>query len=121
MTDIEKTKEFLARQNYMVLAVVCEDGTPWATPVKIQDRGEKSFEWDSRTDTVHSQAIAHNSAVAITLFEKLDDSQFGFYAKGTARVVEDKGNGLARYRVDISQSWVNDETFVKREVEITGN
>ena len=119
MTDNGKVKEFLSRQGYMVLAVVLEDGTPWAVPVRIQARDNKGFEWDSKMSTVHSQAIEKNPAISITIFEKLEDSQFGFYAKGRARIVETKDNDFARYRLDIEQAWVNDETFVKREVGLT--
>ena len=119
MTDNEKVKEFLSRQGYMVLAVVCDDSSPWAVPVKIQAHDDKGFEWDSKMSTEHSRAIEKNPAVSITIFEKLEDSQIGFYAKGTAKVVETKDNDFARYRIDVERAWINDETFVKREVNLT--
>jgi hypothetical protein len=43
----------------------------------------------------------------------------GFYAKGTARMSEDTGDGYANYAVTIDQAWVNDETFVKREFDLS--
>lgn len=119
MSDNEKVQDLLSRQGYMVLAVVCDDGTPWAVPVKIQARDDKGFEWDSKMSTVHSQAIEKNPAASITIFEKLEESQFGFYAKGRARIIETKGDDFARYRFDVEQAWVNDETFVKREVSLS--
>lgn len=119
MEDRRILEVFLGRQGYMVLAVVLEDGTPWAVPVRIQARDDKGFEWDSKMSTVHSQAIEKNSAASITIFEKLEDLQFGFYAKGRAQIIETKDNDFARYRFDVEQAWINDETFVKRKVKLT--
>ena len=117
MMDIEKVREFLQGQTHMVLAVTLEDGTPWAVPVRIQKWQGREFEWDSRLDTVHSQAIAARPATAITLFQKAADAQIGFYASGRAELVEQKGE-YGRYRFTVERAWLNDETFVKREVEI---
>jgi len=118
MNDSEKTKQFLSEQAHMVLAVVLADGTPWAVPVSIKRWEGNEFEWDSRLDTLHSQAIAKNPDVAVTLFEKKPDSQFGFYAVGQV-AFETRENGYGRYRFTAKQCWINDETFVKREVSFS--
>ena len=116
MTDKEKLEQFLNEQKHMVLAVTLDDGTPWAVPVRIKLYWECAFEWESKLDAVHSKAIAKRSDIAITVFDKSGDSQIGFYAKGKAELVEEFKPEYGRYRFIASHCWMNDETFVKREV-----
>lgn len=118
MNDTEKTKQFLDKQEYMVLAVTLDDGTPWAVPVRIRERdGHRIFEWDSALETVHSKALQARPDMAITIFQKLEDSQIGFYAKGRGELVEEFKPGFGRYRFTAERAWINDETFVKRELQ----
>lgn len=119
MIDSERTRQFLSSQNYMVIAVTLPDGTPWAVPVRIQKWEGGKFEWDSKLDTVHSQALATQPRMAITIFEKDGDKQLGFYAKGKGGVVVQRDDGFGRYQFTVEKSWINDETFTKREVDIT--
>lgn len=119
MNDDEKAKQFLSKQKYMVVAVTLDDGTPWAVPVRIQRWEGNEFEWDSKLDTVHSQAIAARPEMAITVFQKFEDSQIGFYARGRGELVEETKPGFGRYRFTAEQCWLNDETFVKREVQLS--
>lgn len=118
MNDNEKMNRFLATQEYMVIAVVGQDGSPWALPVKIQRQDGNQFEWDSRLDTLHSQALVDRPQMAVTMFEKDDDTQIGFYATGRGELIEDRGDGYGRYRFTAEQCWINDESFVKRPVDI---
>lgn len=118
MDDNEKAKLFLEDQQYMVLAVTLSDGTPWATPVRIQRQEGNVFEWDSVLTTEHSKAIAMNPKMAITIFQKMENSQTGIYAKGNGELVEETKPGFGRYRFTAEQCWLNDETFVKREVSL---
>lgn len=117
MDDVKATDEFLSQQQYMVIAVVADNGNPWAVPVRIQTRNGWQFEWDSRRDTVHSSAIEKHSDIAITIFDKQPQYEFGFYAIGRAELVEEKGE-YGRYRFIARQAWVNDHTFVKREITL---
>lgn len=118
MNDTEKTKQFLSEQQFIVLAVTLDDGTPWATPVKIQKQDGNVFEWDSHIETEHSKALIACPDMAITVFQKQEDSQIGFYAKGTGECVETKEHGIGRYRFTVKEAWLNDETFVKRAVTL---
>jgi hypothetical protein len=119
MTDNQKLLQFLSSQNYMVIAVVSKDGTPWAVPVKIQRWAGKEFEWDSALKTMHSQVLKDHPEMAITIFQKKTDSQIGFYAKGKGRLVEEFKPGFGRYRFTADECWMNDETFVKRKVSLS--
>lgn len=118
MTDKEKLEQLFSEQNYMILAVTLDDGTPWAVPVRIKLRWELAFEWESSLDTIHSKAIAKHPEIAVTIFDKTDELQVGFYAKGTAELVEEYKPGYGRYKFVAGQCWINDETFVKREVSL---
>ena len=117
MSDEQVVKQFLDNQQFMVVAVTRDDGSPWAVPVRILRHEGAIFAWDSHVDTVHSQAIARGSAVAITIFSAESGQQVGFYAEGTATVNE-KGDGFARYTFTASKAYLNDATFVKREVRL---
>lgn len=106
----------------MTIAVTLDDGTPWATPVRIKKwNGTNVFEWESKVATQHSQAIAVRPSVALSMWTPESESteQFGFYAQATAEQVGQAGeDGIARYRATVVRSWINDATFVKREVVV---
>ena len=116
MNDQQKLEQFSNRMQHMVIAVTLNDDTPWSTPVSIKRREGSVFEWDSHPETVHSKALATHPQIAMTMFEKTNDGQFGLYCKANAEVVEPKEHGLMRYRLTVTQAWINDETFKKREV-----
>ena len=119
MNDQEKVNDFLTRVEYMVLAVTLADDSPWAVPVRLRLREGNIFEWDSKLDTLHSHALSEHPSIAVTLFEKTEKTQFGVYAVGEAKLVEAKEHGLGRYRFVAEKIWINDETFQKREVELS--
>ena len=116
MSDEQKVKDLLATQEYMTLAVTLDDGTPWAVPVKTQLQWGTAFEWDSSLSTEHSKAIAQRPDIAIMVFDKTGATQLGFYAKAQAKLLKEFKPGFGRYQAIVSQAWVNDETFQKREI-----
>lgn len=119
MTDREMVNKFLAEQKYMTLAVILDDGTPWATPVRIKKWEGRAFEWDSKLDTEHSKAIAKRPDIAISIWTPESETtiQFGFYAAAVTELVQSE-NGFGRYRATVTQSWINDASFVKRPVDM---
>ncbi len=119
MNDRKRIEAMLEKQQYMFLSVVLSEGTPWVVPVKIQLRQGNTFEWDSKLDTRHSTAIEDNPSVAITIIEAGDTPKVALYASGVAELVEKKDHGLGRYRVTVRRSWMNDETYIKREMELS--
>lgn len=121
MNDKEQLLTFLTVQQYMTIAVTLDDGTPWATPVRIKAWEGKMFEWDSHVHTEHSKAIAVRPSVALSIFtsEGEDTIQFGFYAHAMAeQITEPNEHGIARYRATVSKCFINDASFKKREVEL---
>ena len=120
MTDQEKLQEFLSEQKYMTIAVTLDDGRPWATPVRIKKwDGANVFEWDSKLDTEHSKAIERRPDVAINIWtpEAEDTIQFGFYGQATAELIHSE-KGFGRYSATLKRAWINDASFIKREVRI---
>ena len=99
-----------------MLAVTLDDGSPWAVPVRIARWQGKEFEWDSRIDTLHSQALIARPAMVVTVFNT--EQQCGVYMLGHGVLVEDRGSGLGHYRFTAARTWLNDKTFVKREVAL---
>lgn len=119
MDDHKALTAFLESCRYMTIAVISE-GEPWAVPVHIQRRdGFTTFEWDSHQDTVHSVAITKHPRVSLSMYRPGGElQQFGFYAIAEVEKVVDLPGGHARYKATVKQAWVNDETFVKRQIEL---
>jgi len=115
MNDKEIAGRFLARSKHMVVAVTLEDGTPWGVPVRITRQEGRVFEWDSKPEAVHSQAIARNEAISLVVFSVDDD--IGVYAKAVAAELPNSGNGTGqrRYRATVTEAWLN-EQHVKRPI-----
>lgn len=121
MNDHEQLLHFLTTQQYMTVAVTLDDGTPWATPVRIKAWEGMIFEWDSLATTEHSKAIASRPNVAISMYTPEGEGtiQFGFYAHAKAeQITEPNEHGTARYRATVNKCFINDATFKKREVEL---
>jgi hypothetical protein len=122
VSDIELLKTFLTEQKYMTIAVTLDDGTPWATPLRIKGWQGRSFEWDSHIGAEHSKAISNRPQVAISIFsiytpEGEGTIQFGFYAHATAeQISESNEHGVARYRALVNKAFINDASFRKREL-----
>lgn len=114
MTDIERIKKLLTTQKYMVISVVLENGTPWAVPVAIKRWQKNIFEWESMRTTEHSKALELNKNMAVTIFE----APLGFYAEGEVQLAESNDNGVGKYRFTASRTWMNDQTYVKRQIEL---
>lgn len=122
MSNQEQLLKFLDEQKYMTIAVTLDDGTPWATPVRIKKwDGQNVFEWDSKIDTEHSKAIEARPGIALSMWTPDAETtiQFGVYAQANAeQVSEPNDHGIARYKATVTKFWINDASFVKREVSL---
>ena len=76
---------------YCTLSTVCEDGTPWSTPVFFSYDGQKSIYWWSPIKAVHSKNIVRNQQVFITVFDSRvpEGEGQGIYIKATAKILEE--------------------------------
>ena len=63
-------KEFLSQLTVMTIAVIDEEGKPWAVPVKIQTYQNGEITWVSKTTTVHSRAIVRSPEIMVNAFDE---------------------------------------------------
>lgn len=75
---------------YMNLASVCEDGSPWNTPVYCAYDEDLTFYWASWRLNQHSKNIRRNSKVFVTIYNsKVKEGEgFGVYMKGNAYQID---------------------------------
>lgn len=118
MSDQEKLQQFLSTQHYMVLAVMLPGGLPWAVPVRLQQRQNNQFEWDSALEADHSRALATENKMAVTLFQSNSGAQIGVYMEGRGVLIKEFKPGYGRYCFTAEKVWLNDETYRKREVAL---
>ena len=79
-----------------VLATVTEDGAPWTSPLHVVTDGDYIY-WFSKDTTVHSQNIARDARVSLSLFSP-DESRGpkGVYINGRADKLAGEDDQLAR-------------------------
>ncbi len=94
MTDQAKT--IFAENVLANLATVNADGSPWSTPVHVATDGQYVY-WFSKESTMHSQNIARDARVSLTLFSP-DESRGpkGVYLSGIAELLGEDGEQGAR-------------------------
>lgn len=63
----ELVQTILRHNAYGTISTICQDGSPWATPVHIV-YDETALYWLSPVSTLHSQNIARDGRVFITIF-----------------------------------------------------
>lgn len=87
---MDKVEKILKSVIYCNLATVCEDGTPWNTPVFFGFDNRKNIYWWSPLRAVHSQNVIRNHQVFITVFDSRapEGKGEGVYIKATADVLE---------------------------------
>ncbi|HEX6149758.1 pyridoxamine 5'-phosphate oxidase family protein [Nocardioides sp.] len=77
----------LSENRYAVLATVDGSGAPWASPVWFAHRDLTTLVWVSYPEARHSQAIAAEPRLAVTVFDSSVEPGHGtaFYGRGRAR------------------------------------
>src|SRR5690348_2338562 len=90
VTDL--AREILAANRYAVIATATPDGEPWVSPVYFVSQGLDALLWLSRPESQHSQLIAANERVAVTVFDSgvAFGKASGFYARATAGLCPEK-------------------------------
>ncbi len=117
--DINKVRDFLYALDHVVVAVIDEAGKPWAVPVSVTKYNDGAIEWFSKTNTVHSKAIAKSSEVMLTAFttKQSEQGEFGLYVRATAKKILSLP-GIGRYRAEIYKAWYTDTSHKKIEINI---
>jgi hypothetical protein len=76
----------LAGNRYAVIGTATPDGSPWVSPLYYVNLGLGTFLWLSRESSRHSQLIARNDRIAVTVFDSTVPmgGATAFYALATA-------------------------------------
>ncbi len=117
--DISRVTDFLKQLKIVTVAVIDDDGKPWAVPVGVQRYDRGSLTWLSKNNTVHSRAIAKNPEVMLSAFipRGQEGGMFGLYAR--ARVKKSLPTpGFAPYTAELYQVWYTDNDHQKQEINI---
>lgn len=85
--DITKVRQFMKGLAHITVATIDASGRPWAVPVTMTKYEAGAVEWFSKTNALHSKAIAANPEVMLTAFTAKESSQgeFGLYARAHAK------------------------------------
>ena len=85
-TPAEAARRILETNRYVVLATVDAQGEPWATPVWFAHDGLDVLLWVSPPESRHSQALATEPRLAVTVFDSGVEPGHGtaFYGRGRA-------------------------------------
>lgn len=114
-----ETVRFLKQLTHIIVAVVDENGKPWAVPVRIKQLEDGFIEWDSHIKSRHSLAIDHNHNIAMTAFVSKGSEwdEIGVYMEGVVEAIEPIHDEFARYKARITAVWYNDADHEKREID----
>lgn len=96
---------------YMTLATVCPDGSPWNTPVAPTFNNDLIFRWGSNEESVHSQNVRNEKRVFVVVYDSTvpEGTGEGVYMKGEARELDEREGTLRMYEFYPAQVWINDE------------
>ena len=85
-----KLDSIINQNLYMNIATVCEDGSPWNTPVFFAGNLEDGLVWWSSVSSQHSQNIARDARVFITIYnsKEVEGKGVGVYLQGHAKEVQ---------------------------------
>lgn len=118
MAALEPTspKEFLQQATHIIVAVVDDEGKPWAVPLGLKSYKHSTFQWFSAVDTVHSRAIARNPEVAVTAY--MADPTYGVCARAHAKKQLTLPGGFALYSAEIYEAWYNTGKRIKTNIDV---
>ncbi len=109
---LQSAIEILKKIHYITIATVCDDGSPWNSPVSASFDAELNFFWGSSPDNTHSRNIRHNGKVFVVIFDSTvpEGTGEGLYLKGeTTELDFEFGEVIKKYRFTPEQIWINDE------------
>jgi len=91
MNDVMK---ILKTAQFCNLATVCEDGSPWNTPVFFVVDENQSIYWWSSLKAVHSKNILRDDRIYITILDPKATQNDGLavYMQGHAEVLEESSD-----------------------------
>jgi len=124
-TPRQRVSHIIRSNQYMTMATTSKTGQPWITPLYFASVGARRFYWYSPKKTKHSQNIAQNPRVAITLFDsrEIPERVDAVYIKARARVVKQKelAVAIAIMGKKYCHSKMQLKAFVESRTDFTGS
>lgn len=105
-------KNILQTIRYINIATVCEDGSPWNTPVAASHDDRLNFFWGSSRDNIHSQNIRRDGIVFVTIYDSTAAEGVGeaLYMRGKAEEIgPEAGTAVFKYMFTPERLWINDD------------
>ena len=101
----------LKKIQYMTIATVCSDGSPWNTPVAPTFDDEFVFHWGSNEESVHSKNVRNEKRVFVVIYDSTAPSGTGegVYMSGEAQERDEYKGTLRLYTFRPDKVWINDE------------
>lgn len=108
---IDSAVKILKSLKYMTIATVCEDGSPWNTPVAPNLEKYLVFTWGSNENSVHSQNVRRDKRVFVVVYDSHaeEGAGEGVYMKGEAQELDRTEGVLKMYKFVPQKIWINDE------------
>lgn len=108
---LDSAIKILKELKYMTLATVCEDGSPWNSPVAHSPLKDLVFYWGSTEDSIHSQNIRRDERAFVVIYDSTapEGKGEGVYMKGEAEELDEKEGLVRMYRFIPHQIWINDD------------
>ena len=68
---VHRAREIIEKIIYITIATVCEDGSPWNTPVYSAYDEQYTFYWISSLDAVHSKNVNRTGKVFLVIYDSI--------------------------------------------------
>jgi general stress protein 26 len=115
MRHIQSIKEILKNIHYITIATVCDDGSPWNSPVSASFDTDLNFYWGSSRENIHSKNISRDSRVFVVIYDSTapEGTGEGVYMSGEATELgpEEHNPSVTKYKFSPSKFWINDVTL----------
>jgi hypothetical protein len=101
----------LKKIHYLTLATVCEDGSPWNSPVSFSYDSKLTFSWGSSAENIHSENIRRDGRAFVVIYDSMapEGTGEGMYMQGVAAELENENESIKKYHFVPSRIWINDE------------
>lgn len=115
---VQRAREIIDGIDYLTVATVCADGTPWNSPVYAVHDESYNFYWSSWVEAQHSHNIRSNEHVFIVIYdstrERGDNHRRCVYIKAKAYELDNDDDvaDALRYFKGIGGKELDTATFV---------
>lgn len=109
---LDSARNILSKIHYLTIATVCEDGSPWNSPVSASVDKELNFFWGSSPENIHSKNIQRDNRVFVVVYDSTapEGTGEGVYMEGVAEglAFEPDNTFVKKYKFIPERIWIND-------------